>query len=106
VLHVIDKQVRDLRKRQVQAGFADGTRAGAYWDIRVAHPVDAPLPCPLDCTLALADLPTRLKALDPTTQERLINWGYATCAATVRRYVDAPSSSVPVVFPYPSAGVG
>jgi NTE family protein len=105
VLHVIDKQVRDLRKRQVQAGFADGTRAGAYWDIRAEHPIDAPLPCPLDCTLRLANLPTRLKALDAATQERLINWGYATCAATVRRYVQ-PSSAVPVAFPYPESAVG
>jgi NTE family protein len=105
VLHVIDKQVRDLRKRQVQAGFADGTRAGAYWDIRAEHPIDAPLPCPLDCTLALANLPTRLKALDALTQERLINWGYATCASTVRRYVD-PDAPVPVAFPHPESGVG
>jgi NTE family protein len=104
ILHVLDKQVRDLRKRQVQAGFADGVRAGAYWGIRGEQPADAPLPCPLADTLALADIPTRLKALDDATQERLINWGYACCDATLRRYVD-PLLPAPGAFPYPESGV-
>ncbi|MCW3064682.1 MAG: putative patatin [Solirubrobacterales bacterium] len=105
ILHVLDKQVRDLRKRQVQAGFADGLRRGAYWGIRGEHPADAPLLCPSVHTLRLADLPTRLKALDDVVQERLINWGYAACDATLRRYVD-PSLPAPAAFPYPDAGVG
>jgi len=37
-----------------------------------------PAACPHDKTLALADVETRLKALDEHTEERLINWGYAS----------------------------
>jgi NTE family protein len=105
VLHVLDKQVRDLRKRQVQAGFASGARRGAYWSIRGRHPAESPLPCPAASTLRLADLPTRLTAIGATTQECLINWGYAACDAAVRRYVD-PTLPAAGAFPHPDAGVG
>ena len=33
-LGVIDNQVRNLRKRQVVAGYLNGDRQGAYWGIR------------------------------------------------------------------------
>ena len=35
--------------------------------------------------MALANLPTRLKRLNRTTQERLINWGYAICDTGMRK---------------------
>ncbi len=41
----------------------------------------------LDKTLILANLQTRLKRLDRTTQERLINWGYAICDTGMRKWV-------------------
>jgi NTE family protein len=47
---------------------------------------------------------TRLKRLDDTRQERLINWGYAVCDAALRKHVD-PSLPRPADFPYPTQGV-
>jgi NTE family protein len=35
---------------------------------------------------ALAAIPTRLQALDDTTQENLINWGYAISDAALRSH--------------------
>lgn len=114
VLKVVDKQVRDLRKRQLQAGYRsqrpDGTplREGAYWGIRsdIEHyGLDDALPAPRAETIHLAEIATRLKRLDERTQERLINWGYAICDAAMRRWVqtDLPG---PAAMPYPAAGTG
>ncbi|MFH1341525.1 MAG: patatin-like phospholipase family protein [Pseudomonadota bacterium] len=107
VLNLIDNQVRSLRKRQVIDSFEAKARKGAYWGIRTNiadYELPDGLPCPLDRTTQLAELPTRLKRLDATTQERLINWGYAVCDAALRRHVD-PTLKPPTAFPYPSSGV-
>jgi NTE family protein len=108
-LSVIDTQVRNLRKRQVVAGYLRGDRAGTYWGIR-NHigdygPPDGSLHCPDDAATRLAHTGTRLAHMDDTLQERLINWGYAICDAAMRRWVDT-SLPAPGGFPYPSAGVG
>lgn len=111
VLNLIDNQVRSLRKRQVIDSFklhgsnpADPNgRKGAYWGIRTNiadYRLDDPLPCPFDKTLALAELPTRLKRLDDDTQQRLINWGYAVCDAALRKHLDSSLKPAPA-FPYP-----
>src|SRR5215208_2068291 len=85
---LIDNQVRDLRKRQTIAGFQSGERDGAYWGIRsdVADfgPPAGSLPCPPEQTLALAATKTRLRRMEDTLQERLINWGYAICDVALR----------------------
>lgn len=108
VLNVIDSQVRALRKRQAIDGFKRGDRTGTYWGIRtdITHyQLPDALPCPADKTLVLAQTPTRLKKMDASLQERLINWGYAVCDAALRRHVD-PSLAKPAGFPYPASGVG
>jgi NTE family protein len=108
VLGVIDSQVRALRKRQAIDGFKRGDREGAYWGIRTDiadYGLADALPCPADQTLELARTPTRLKDMNSTRQERLINWGYAVCDAGLRRHVD-PAVAPPAGFPYPAAGVG
>jgi NTE family protein len=106
---VIDNQVRDLRKRQVVAGFLRSDRTGTYWGIR-SHikdygPPPRSLECPEDKTLVLAETRTRLKAMDSVLQERLINWGYGICDAAMRKWVD-PNLPAPPAFPYPAAAVG
>ena len=81
VLGVIDNQVRSLRKQQVVASYkadpsSEGHRAGAYWGIRshiADYELDDALDCPPQKTARLANIPTRLKRLHPTVQERLIN---------------------------------
>jgi NTE family protein len=97
-----------LRKRQVIAAFESGERSGAYWGIRtniLDYHVDRTLECPWDKTMALARIPTRLKALSDSAQMRLINWGYAVSDAAIRRHVD-PSVAPSKGFPYPDEGIG
>jgi NTE family protein len=108
-LGVIDTQVRNLRKRQVVAGYLSGDRQGTYWGIR-SHigdygPPAGSLPCPDASALRLAQTATRLKAMDGTLQEQLINWGYAICDAGMRKWVE-PDAQAPADFPYPAVGVG
>ena len=105
---VIDNQVRSLRKRTLISSYKEKQRNGAYWGIRTDitnYELAATLPCPSEQTTELADIGTRLKKIDRTTQERLINWGYAVCDAALRAHVDS-NYPVPVDFPYPAAGVG
>jgi NTE family protein len=114
MLNIIDNQVRSLRKRGLIAAYQDNTRKGAFWGIRT-NILDYHLPsamneqCPQETTLQLADIPTRLEAMDDDVQERLINWGYAICDAAVRRHF-APtradgSAFSPPEFPYKDRGV-
>lgn len=107
ILNLIDHQVRSLRKRQVIDSYKQGVRKGTYWGIRT-NIADYQLPnamnCPFNQTMALAEVATRLKALDATVQEKIINWGYAVCDAAMRRHVNG-NLPAPVAFPYPAAGV-
>jgi NTE family protein len=99
---VIDNQVRSLRKRQVIAAFQADERGGAYWGIR-SHVEDFPartsLDCPVERTVELAQLPTRLGRVSGGYQDRLINWGYAICASATESHF--PGGSAPITFPYP-----
>lgn len=107
ILNLIDNQVRSLRKRQVIDSYKQGVRKGTYWGIRT-NIADYALPdamnCPFTETLKLANVATRLKALDATLQEKIINWGYAVCDAGLRKHVDG-NLPAPVAFPYPAAGI-
>jgi NTE family protein len=106
ILDIVDNQVRSLRKRQLIGAFEAGVRRGAYWGIRtnIADYQVPALPCPFERTQALAAVPTRLADTDATTQQRLINWGYAVCDAAVRRHVE-PAVPAAQQFPYPDAAV-
>ena len=82
-------------------------RKGSYWGIRTNiqdYQLPDALNCPFDRTMELAQTPTRLKRMDNTLQERLINWGYAVCDAALRKHVD-PAIAKPSGFPYPGTGV-
>lgn len=107
ILSIIDNQVRSLRKRQVIDSYKQGVRKGTYWGIRT-NIADYQLPnamnCPFAKTIVLANVATRLKALDATLQEKIINWGYAVSDAGLRRHVDG-TLPAPIAFPYPAAGV-
>jgi NTE family protein len=107
VLDLIDSQVRALRTRDLIFLFKQKQRAGTYWGIRqdidkVGLP--AVLRCPFDRTTELAATPTRLAAMDDKLQERLINWGYAICDASLRKFF-APTLQPPAGFPYPGSPV-
>jgi NTE family protein len=107
VLDLVDNQVRSLRKRQLIDSYKAGQRKGAYWGVRTNigdYGLDDALPCPFDRTTDLARTPTRLKRMDASLQERLINWGYAVCDAALRKHM-ATGLSKPVGFPYPASGI-
>ena len=107
VLQLIDNQVRALRVRQLIESYEAGVRKGAYWGIRTDirdYQLPSAMPCPLERSTELAHTPTRLKRLDDTRQEQLINWGYAVCDAALRKHVD-PQLAPPAAFPYPASGV-
>jgi NTE family protein len=95
VLHVIDNQVRNLRKREAISAFKAKDHAihrdGTYWGIR-SHVADYGLADPIDFPVKLAEelaaVPTRLKRLDERKQEQLIDWGYAICDTALRTWVD------------------
>ena len=108
VLHVIDNQVRELRKHQAVQSYIEGHRTGAYWGIRsdvgdfgLAQPIADPTPAQVN---ALAGVPTRLAALAGGIQERLINWGYVMCDTALRAHVDPEQPAGRL--PYPDAGLG
>jgi NTE family protein len=107
ILSLIDNQVRSLRKRQVIDSYKRGARKGAYWGIRTNianYALSDAMNYPFAQTLKLANVATRLKALDASLQEKIINWGYAVCDAALRKHVDG-TLPAPVAFPYPSEGV-
>jgi NTE family protein len=107
VLNLLDTQVRSLRKRQIIGSYQLGLRKGTYWGIRT-NIADYKLPTAMDCpfekTLLLANTPTRLKELDGSLQEQIINWGFAVCDAALRTHLNA-TLPIPIGFPYPNAGV-
>jgi NTE family protein len=108
VLDVIDNQVRSLRKRQVIEAFKSrgSFHNGSYWGMR-SHVKDYNVAdsfnCPENRTLELAQTPTRLEALDPQYQERLINWGYAICDTAIRAHLDDKYPKG--VLPYPKSEI-
>jgi NTE family protein len=107
VMDLVDNQVRNLRKRQLMESFNLKMRKGAYWgiwtDIAEFRLPDA-LPCPPAKANAIAATATRLKGLASDQQDKIINWGYAICDASMRKYGGAPSQPA-ATFPYP-IGVG
>ncbi len=107
VLRVVDHQVRALRKEQVIEGFRRGDRDGVYVGIRSNiddYALPGALPAPVERTLPLAEIATRLDALPEQLQERLVNWGYAVGDAGLRKHLDEDAAP-PAGFPYPEAGV-
>jgi len=102
VLMLVDGQVGSLRKRQVIESFKMKLRCGGYWGIR-SDIANYGLPDALVCehteTLKIAGTPTRLAALPPEQQQRIMDWGYAICDAAVRAHV-IPSATAPARSPH------
>jgi NTE family protein len=102
-VHLIDRQVRALRRRNLVREFTTGSRLGTLWTIATpmaSYPVEDRLPVSSASTRELAGFPTRLAAISTVNRWRLINWGYASVDAAVRSYVE-PSLPPPDGFPHP-----
>ena len=107
VLDVIDNQVRSLRKRQVIDSFKANERAGTYWGIRTQiadYGLPSAWPCDPERTMQLARVKTGLARLNRTTQERLVNWGYAVSDAAMRTWV-TPGANAPDKVPFPGSAI-
>lgn len=107
ILFIIDNQVRSLRKRQIVGAYVAKTRSGAYWSI--GENLDAfqsqnPLFCPYARTSQLAAIDTRLMKLDRDTQQRLINWGYASSNWRYKQFYDQ-NIQLASFFPFNNIGV-
>lgn len=106
VRDILIEQTRALRKRMLIRDLQAKCYTGAYWGIHTRindYTANSALCRDSAASEGLAQISTRLKALDASTQEQLINWGYALADAAIRTHVD---SSVPVgCFPYPKNGV-
>jgi NTE family protein len=103
VLHVIDNQVRSMRKRQVIEAFKSDQRDGCYVGIRsevADYDLAGALPADPKITRELAATPTRLDDLPVERQELLINWGYVITDTGIRKHV-RPELSVGSL-PYPA----
>lgn len=99
---LIDNQVRSLRKRQVVSAFRAKVREGAYWGMWTKpseYPVTSQLSLPDENARALAETPTRLKAMPDKLQEQLINFGYGMAERAIRSYYDPNAFAAPK-FPY------
>ncbi|HEX8617659.1 MAG TPA: patatin-like phospholipase family protein [Thermoanaerobaculia bacterium] len=99
----IDNQVRSLRKRQIVSAFLDQNdeHSGAYWGMWTTpsdYPVTSKLPIPADRGLDLARTPTRLAAMPPALQNRIINFGYGMAERAIRSYYDK-TAFAPDSFP-------
>jgi len=100
ILNIVDNQVRSLRKRQLIGGFSAGLRKGTYWGIRTDirhYSLPDALPCPFEKTILIANIPTRLKRLEPEQQRDVINWGYAVCDAAMRAHMGLGPVAPPVL---------
>jgi NTE family protein len=94
VRDILVQQTRALRKRMLMADFKavpEPRYAGAYWGIGTQiedYALETRLCRDTPITRKLQLVSTRLKALNPTTQEQLINWGYALADAAIRCHVN------------------
>lgn len=80
-------------------GF-DSKDVGQHFAEQIIVPIKNSLR-PFEMIYALAKTPPRLQKLDSAKQERIINWGYAICDASIRKCFDEKLSP-PKHFPFPS----
>jgi NTE family protein len=107
LIELLCQEVSSLRQQQVVESFRVQARTGALWGIRIPisrYGIGDPLGCPESRTQELAATPTRLASLSDELQEQLINWGYASCDAALRKYY-LPAAPLPSAFPYPQSKV-
>jgi len=104
VIDCIDNQVRSLRVRQLIEAFGTKSRQGAYWGIGTPlsrYPNPGPLPCSTEATAALGAVSTRLAAIDISLRQKLVNWGYVSCAAALESHF--PQAGPLPALPFPTA---
>jgi NTE family protein len=107
MINLLCGQISDVRRRQVVQAFKTKVRRGALWAAQIpiaAYGLNDALDCPAERTAELAEMRPSLTRVSEQVKERLINWGYAACDASMRRYY-LPAAPPPAGFPYPRSGV-
>jgi NTE family protein len=118
ILDLIDQQGRKQIKDQLLQSYKETIpakrRLGTYWGIwsdlqnfvKSEASRNAPsqgfLEANFKDSLKLARVQTRLKSIDSSDQEKLINWGYAICDAAMRTHANDMilASHTTPTFPY------
>ncbi|HTR87279.1 MAG TPA: patatin-like phospholipase family protein [Reyranella sp.] len=104
VLDVEDNQVRSLRRRHLIESFNSKQKQGTYWSIATNPEIYADmggLDCPMTATQQLAAVPTRLKDFGDPVRNALVNWGYALCDKSIRRWY---RPGLPAASSWPMSG--
>jgi len=108
-IFIIDSQVSGIRRANFITDLQRKEKEGVYWGIKTnmaEYNLSDALPCPFEKTQKLAEIGTRLKAMDCISQEKLINWGYAITDAAIRRYYPQIPRMISPKFPYNDIGIG
>ena len=106
VMDIALNQALALRKRVLVADFEAGDRKGCYWGINTPihrYPVADPMQVSDEWVTKLSGIRTRLDSFSEDEQCRLINWGYASCDASLRSFVVPPTP--PGSSPYPTFSI-
>jgi len=110
VLHILDSQVRALRRRAVvdsfkgtdpHRGFFVGTLTDYSTWQQAARPYIQVDPT---VTRGLASTPTRLTDTPDEQQEQLVNWGFAAADAGLLAFLEPDLPAAPL--PYPGTPIG
>jgi NTE family protein len=107
VLHILDSQVRSLRRSAVVTAFKSKTDPHDGFFISTVSELDkwpAPQKRPYMATdsavtLELAKISTRLTDTPDEQQEGLVNWGFAAADAGLLAYLDPDLPAVPLPYP-------
>jgi NTE family protein len=111
VLKVEDNQVRSLRKSHLVDDYeeSDARLDGTYWGLGTPiadYTLADALPAAPTRVKDLATTPTRLGRMSEERRQRLVNWGYASADAAMRRHVLPATPPLPEPrFPFPERGV-
>lgn len=79
-INVLDKQLRSLRRRQIDDAFRSQIKSGALWSIGSVLSDENPTGIEASRLTKLRELPPRFAKLDETAIRDLINLGYAACS--------------------------
>lgn len=107
VLHILDSQIKSLRRSAVVTAFQDGNDPhdgffiSTTTDLRTwPAPANRPyLDVDPAVTQRLAKIKTRLNSMPDDQQELLINWGFAAADAGLLARLDENLPAVPLPYP-------
>lgn len=105
VIEILQQQINSLQKRRLIEALRGETYSGAYWGLHT-NLAELGLADPINISAEkqaqLSQYPTRLASMSENDQQLLINFGYAKCDGTIRRFY-LPEAATPQGLPYPES---